>query len=165
MSREKLSSVGISKELIDLFIGNTVYSPTEQTRLVNALASMQGVKNLSAFLKVAVRTDSQDVARFRQRQAQLYAAYHRSVKPLVQFDPISNVAAGRTADGTAVIVAPVDYVVWTQTLSRVFSAAKTQATKRELWITGGISDRARAEVEKRGWKIFDRAQARLLGKG
>jgi len=163
MNRDKLQAMGVSEELTDLFLGNTVYSPTDQARLVNALAAIRGAKGIDAFVKVAVRTDSHDVALFRQRQAAMYAGYHRVVKPLAMFEPVANVSSGRTADGTMVVVAPVDYAIWSESLARTFASVQDgRGEKRELWLAGGISDRARAEIEKHGWKVFDHAETKLL---
>ena len=163
MSRQRLEAMGVSTEIIDVFLGNTVYAPTTQSRLVAALAGMQGVAGRDTFIKVALATDSRDVAFYRERQARLYSGYHRNVTALAGFDPLAGVATGRTASGKVVVVAPTDYVVWTQSLARTFARAGQQGGEREIWLAGGVSDLARSQMEQRGWKVFDLSEDKLLG--
>ena len=50
------------RQVVDLFLGNTVYTPVQQTKLVNALAEMQGVDERAQFVKFAVLTRDPEVA-------------------------------------------------------------------------------------------------------
>jgi hypothetical protein len=38
-NHKNLTSMGVSPEVVDLFLANTVYTPVQQTKLVNALAT------------------------------------------------------------------------------------------------------------------------------
>ncbi|MHC4910302.1 MAG: hypothetical protein ACYTF9_11320, partial [Planctomycetota bacterium] len=81
-NRERLEAMAINAEVVDLFLGNNVISPTYQTRFVEDLASLSGVGGRLVPVKLAVRTGSDDVALFRQRQMRMYATYHATVGPL-----------------------------------------------------------------------------------
>ncbi|MGR8918043.1 MAG: hypothetical protein ACU85V_00370 [Gammaproteobacteria bacterium] len=164
----KLKAMGASEEVVDLFLDNPAYPPTLQSYLTAALDQMGGVERRDLFVKAALQTDQQDVAAFRRRQAEMFAGYHRKVAALQRFHPARNGAAAiaETKDGTIVFVAPTDYVSWVPFVGRVFEAAALnpllEGRKKELWLRGGISEQARSELEGLGWKVVDRAYAKLF---
>ncbi|MCZ6678104.1 MAG: hypothetical protein O7E52_12725 [Candidatus Poribacteria bacterium] len=175
MNREKLAKMGINETVAELFIDNTIFSPRQQTDLVFALEEMEGVGNREAFAKFAILTNSDDVATFRQRMAQMYAAYHKSVAPLDRFIllgkdlPIKNMNIARTRSGIAVFLAPLDYLVWTENMARIFYAidsavgSQTGIKGKELWLAGNLSPTARQQIENAGWRVNVNAEVGLLG--
>ena len=171
MNREKLTRMGASADLIDLFLANANYSPTYQLLLVDALDRMGGVTGREIFLKVAIGADSDALCMLRQRQARMYASYHQQVQPIARFAAVGNLVVAHTRDGRAVVNVPLDYLVWTETLAQSVDNAeaqlKAQPAKggRELWLGGTISPLARKALESRGWKIFDKAADKLVGPG
>ena len=120
--------MGVSPEVLDLFLANTVYTPVQQTKLVNALAEMQGVDDRGQFVKFAVLTRDPEVAFFRARQAEMYARFHKRVSKVKQFVPLGELAAARLADGTLVFCAPLDHLAWTQTMANYVLAANQNVT-------------------------------------
>ncbi len=169
INREKLQAMGVAPDVIDLFMANTVFSPRHQTLLVAALDEMNGTADRGRFVKFAVLTDTEDVALFRQRQAQMFAGYHRRVKPLERFVSVGELAAARTADGRLVFNAPLDHLAWTESMARFVSAATRQVDAmpdvkaKHLWFTGSVSPLARKSLNRLGWKVHDNAEERLLG--
>lgn len=75
-----------------------------------------------------------------------------------------------TKGGKVVGVFPLDYIVWTAWLaSKEAGIAKAVGalpgiTEKELWFTGKVDASARKALEKRGWKVEDNVQERLLRK-
>lgn len=171
MNRKKLEGMGVNGTVIDLFFGNTVFSPTQQTYLVGALEEMGGTADREQFIRFAVLTDDVDVAIFRRRQAQMYAGYHRSVAPIQRFVPVGELTAAVTTTGVLVFNVPLDYLAWTRDIAMFGRWALRPAydvkgvIDREIWFAGTVSAMARKELEARGWKVTDRAEARLLGGG
>jgi hypothetical protein len=117
---------------------------------------------------LAALTNNADMALFRQRQAEMYAGYHKAVAPLTQFVSIGAMPAARGGDGTLVFLFPIDYLVWTDSLARLVAntdvlANQLQGIKRkELWLTGNLSPRARKEMRNIGWATFENAEALLV---
>jgi hypothetical protein len=168
MSREKLRRMGIEESVAELFIDNSIYTPREQTILVHALESLKDVGNRSAFVKLAVLTDHENVAFFRQRQAEMYAAYHAKVSPIVEFIPIGKLVAARTTEGSVAFLAPVDYLVWTKSLARFARSANQLIAsmfgveEKVLWLTGSLSPLAQENFKKMGWEVRDNADTTLM---
>jgi hypothetical protein len=174
MNRAKLIKLGINPDIADLFIDNTVFSPRRQTLLVSALDQMKGVKNRAVFVHFAVLTRDQDVAFFRQRMAQMYVAYHKTVEPIDRFIllgkevPIRNLGIARTTSGKIIFHAPLDYLVWTELIANIFEAMNRVVDNmppvkgKELWLAGTVSALARQKIQDAGWVIHDKVEARFL---
>jgi hypothetical protein len=94
---QKLLAMGAISDIVDLYINNVVFTPREQTLIVLALNEMTGTKNRGAFVKYAVPTNDPDMAGFRQRQAEMYTGYHRSVEPIQEFVPFGRFVASPPA--------------------------------------------------------------------
>ena len=168
MNRERLAAMGVHADLVDLFLGNTVFSPRNQTYLVGALHEMKGVDNRSAFVKFSVRTEQRDEALYRQRQAQMYAGYHASVEAIDTFVPVGELVAARTRSGKLVFNVPADHLAWTKSLAQVANYANRNAaavrntTDKELWLAGTASDITKTELRRLGWKIVERTESKIL---
>jgi hypothetical protein len=162
-NREKLAGMGVSTDVIDLFLGNTVYSPVLQTKLVQALARMNGTADRSNFVKFAVLARNGNVAFFRARQAEMYANLNK-IMPVERFVKVGTNAAARLADGTVVFCLPMDYLAWTENNARLAEALDRQVKAlpdvrgKEIRIAGGISKNARKALEDLGWKVLDNQQ-------
>lgn len=167
-NREKLAGMGVSPDVIDLFIGNSIYTPREQTLLVESLAAIQATKGRDAYVKFAVLSNDPDVAFFRQRQAQMYEGFARTVEPLESFVQLGQVSAARTHKGALVFCAPLDHLLWTKAMSNFVGAVTQEVSaqgikERHLWVTGTFSPMARTSLEKMGWKLHDKAEKLLAG--
>ena len=164
LNTEKLKAMGIDPSTVEMFINESVFSPREQTLLVSALDEMPGVADRDRFVQLAALTNNADMAFFRQRQAEMYAGYHKAVAPLAQFVSVGQLAAARTRDGALVFSVPLDYLVWTDSLARLVANTDTVAnqlpglTQKQLWVTGGLSPRARAEMQRMGWKVYENSE-------
>jgi hypothetical protein len=168
MNGEKLKAMDVHPEVADAYLNNTFFSPRQQTLLVNALDDMKGVPNRAAFVRFAAATQNPNLVFFRQRQAEMYAGFHRAVAPIESFLSLDGLPAARTAKGDLVINTPLDYLVWTEPIARFVTAVnklvdETGGAKgKQLWVTGTLSARAKKELESRGWAVQERTEERLL---
>jgi hypothetical protein len=168
MNREKLTGMGVSSAVEGLFPGNTVYSPVQQTKLVNALARMNGTADRAQFVKFAVLARNDNVAFFRARQAEMYANFHKMGTAVERFVPVGANVAARLSNGTVLFCFPLDYLAWTEDNARLAEGLNQQADAlsdvrgREILIAGDISPRARAGLERQGWKVQDHQDAKLF---
>jgi hypothetical protein len=167
-SREKLAAMGVNTDIADLYLENAVFTPREQTLIVEALAAMAETENRGAFIRHAVLTDNADLAYFRQRQAGMYLGYHRSVEPLARFVAAGKVAVGQKKDGTIVFCAPLDHLYWTPGIGAFVELLEADLKAipdvkgKELWLGGTLSKTARKELEARGWTVKEGSEAKLL---
>jgi hypothetical protein len=168
MNTEKLNAMAVHPEIADAFINNSIFSPREQTLLVHALGEMNGVADRGAFVRLALPSQNSTVALFRERQAQMYAGYNKSVTPLASFISLGQFAASRTTHGALVFNLPLDYLVWTEPMAQLLTGANQLVNdlpgikEKHVWLTGTLSPRARREIESRGWQVHDRAEAQLF---
>jgi hypothetical protein len=167
-NRKALNQMGIDKDIVDLFIGNSVFTPAEQTVIVAALQAMPDTVNRTLFVKAAVLTDNPDSSAFRQRQADMYAAYNRTVRPIHRFHLIGEMITAKNSDGTLIFSAPMDHLAWSQD-TRAFIIALTDAVNafgfksKELWLSGTVSERARETLQTMGWTVNERVDSQLFG--
>jgi hypothetical protein len=168
MNTEKLRMMGIDPHTIETFISDSVFTPREQTLLVSALDEMKGVADRERFVQMAALTHNPDVAFFRQRQAEMYAGYHRGVSPLARFLGVGPVAGAQTVNGSLVFNVPVDYVAWTEEIAKVVTTADGLANQlpgirdKQLWVTGTLSPRARVEMRRLNWKVYERNETLIV---
>jgi hypothetical protein len=132
------------------------------------LEEMKGVRNRATFVRLAAATANRDIAFFRQRQAMMYAGYHKSVAPIETFLALGEFAAARTSTNEVVFNVPLDHLVWTQDIAKLLTAADakvvqlTRPTNKQLWITGTVSTRTKKELDARGWQVHERTEERLF---
>jgi hypothetical protein len=168
MNGEKLKAMDVHPEVADAFLNNSIYSPRYQTLLVNALEEMKGVGNRATFVRLAAASPNTDIAFFRERQAEMYAGYHKTVAPIETFIALGEFAAARTTKNEVVFNVPLDHLVWTEPMAKLLTAADgrvTQLTRpvnKQLWVTGTVSARAKKEIESRGWQVQENSEARLF---
>ena len=168
MNNQKLTAMDVDPSTADMFISESVFTPREQTVLVAALDELNGVADRERFVQLAALTNNADMALFRQRQAEMYAGYHKSVAPLVQFVSVGQLAGARSKDGALVFNVPVDYVVWTETLGQLVAKTDLVAnqlpglTEKQLWVTGTVSPRTRAEMQRMNWKVNERSEGLIV---
>ena len=168
MNTDKLLAMGVHPEVVDTFINNAVFSPREQTLFVHALGEMNGVADRGGLVRLSLATQNPTIAFFRQRQAQMYAGYNKSVAPLANFIPLGQFAVSRADNGALVVNFPADYIVWTEPMAQMLVAGNQLVNQlpgvkeKQFWLTGTLSPRARREIEARGWQVHDRAEEQLF---
>jgi hypothetical protein len=168
MNTDKLNTMGVNSQVTDAFINNTIFSPREQTLLVHALGEMNGVADRGALVRLALSSQNPTVALFRQRQAQMYAGFNKSVTPLERFISLGQFAVSRTVNGALVFNVPLDYLAWTEPMAQLITGANQLVNElpgireKQLWLAGTLSPRARKEIESRGWQVRDQAEAQLF---
>ncbi|MGE5219956.1 MAG: hypothetical protein ACM3SP_23385, partial [Chloroflexota bacterium] len=168
LNTDKLNAMGIDPSTVEMFINESIFSPREQTILVSALDELKGVSDRDRFVQLAALTNNADMALFRQRQAEMYAGYHKAVAPLTRLVSVGQVPGARAGNGALVFNFPIDYLVWTDSLARLVANTDTLAnqlpgvTRKEMWITGHLSPRTRAELRRLGWVTYENAEVLLV---
>jgi len=167
-NREALKKAGVQDALARLFINNEQFTPTQQTIIVSALASMAGTRDRDEFVEFAAGTQDQDVALFRQRMGQMYAGYDKSVGKLTRFVQLGRFVGAMRENGGLVLAFPLDYLVCTQANSAILdalgaSARSLPAKGVELWLTGKASPMTKKVVKRLGWTLHEQGAQKLLG--
>ena len=168
INRAKLQGMGVGDDLADAFLDNYNFNPQEKTLLVGAVDAMSQVKGRDVVILDASLAQDKSEARFDRLKAQMMAGYVAKVDAGVEVVNAGGTVGLLGKDGKLVLLAPVDYVSWTQgvaeklmTLDRNVAKAGDFSAK-ELWITGKIDSDARTHFEAAGWKVQEDAQDALL---
>src|SRR5262249_16608309 len=152
-NREALLQMRVPEAVADRFLENHMLSPRHQTVIVEAMKALRGVHGRAAFLRYAGRADSEDTALLFQEMAELLAGYNRIVAPLRRVDIYLNLPVAYTAQGSAVLMLPIDRLLWTERSSGIaVSLARSlprplPVQKIEIWMTGDVSTRAREGLD------------------
>jgi hypothetical protein len=166
-NREALRQMRVPDTVVDRFLENRLLSPRHQTVIVEAMKALRGIPGRSAFIQYAARTDSEDAALLFQEMAELLADYHRSVAPIQRLDIYLNIPVAYTGQGSAVILLPIDRLLWTERTSGIATSLgqtlpkPPPVRKTEVWMTGDASDRARAGLQQLGITLVEHAGQRL----
>lgn len=152
-NKKVLMEMGVEAKNADRFLANPAFSPTNQTAFVAALRSLTGVKNRTGFVAIATKAATEEGdAIFLSHTAQLLAALHNGQDPLVRIVTIGDLPAAMTADGRLVLALQWDTAFWSEPAEGIIDAAidaKLGQTGVVVALTGSITPRAKAELEKR----------------
>ena len=165
--RDKLEKMGVSEEDIHRFFLNPVYSPRHSIIITTALDELTGVDDREVFLAVAREANSEELVLFYQHVAEMMRGYHLHVGAADRLLALPRIPALYTKDQALVVMLPVDYLFWTSRVARVAQAltahvpSRPRIARRELWIAGNVSPRARQELEAMGWMVYEQVFARL----
>ncbi len=165
--RDKLDKMGVSEEDIHRFFLNPLYSPRHSTIITTALDELTGVEDRAAFLEVASEANSEELVLFYEHVAEMMRGYHEHVGAVDRLLSMPRVPALYTKDRALVVMLPVDYLFWTSRVARVAQAltanvpSRPRVARRELWIAGNVSPRARQELEALGWTVHAQVLAQL----
>lgn len=159
INRDALLNMGVDTDFAEAFINNPRLSPRHQTLFVGALDEMAGVGHRGLLVQSAATAASEPDAFRHQRLAQMLAGYHLNVRPAVAVVALADAFALRDRDGVVVLAMPSDYLVWTRENAAWFDALERSFDDRGfrsgklLWLSGGLSDLARASLAIRGWEV------------
>ena len=174
-SRASLTAMAMPKDVIDRFLAHRSYSPRHQYLIVSSLQVMDKVADRRRLLDAALLAQSEAEAHLFQQTAEMMAAYHQIVQPLGRISADWGFPVGVLPRGKVVVLAPVDYVLWSDPAVGFFArlparAARAQVERRggspaaphgEVWISGDASPRARDEIARLGYALHVRSGDRL----
>ncbi len=156
-----LRDAGVDEESIQQFLDNPWYSPTMETTFIAALGSLREVAGRRHVLTAATNVASEAEARFVLESIVAMTWYNAERSPILEFMEDEHFPFASTDAGQLVVILPVDYLVWTAEMSDLAQLAAEQhrtgidPAKRELWLLGGASARAKQGITALGWTVRD----------
>jgi hypothetical protein len=154
----KLKGLGVNALVIDKFVKNHFFTPSDQFAIAVALEKLNAADS-QAFVSRASEADSADVAKLNRYRAELLAKESLHLGTLKSFEIVSDVVLNRDAAGRLVAAFPFDDVAWTDTVSRSLTRISAEIAKRGesqkpvFATSGGVSAMAQDELIKLGWTI------------
>jgi hypothetical protein len=158
--RAKLSALGLTPAEVDRWQNTLILSPTRQTLLLEAAQGLEGVTGRAELLRHAMGLTSDTEAQVYLRSVGLLMVAHRH-EPVSAVLPRVRLPAARLADGRIVVCGAFEAVYWTSDVAvgergiRESLPEADAAATREIWLEGSVSERARRELEQRGWRIHE----------
>ncbi len=151
-----LSKLGIPRASWERFLNNRALSPRHKTTITASVAEMAKVKDLAALLDAAATAHDEVGALYHEQQAILLAHVHREGGGLVSLRRMQHVVIGRQAVGRELAFLPVDRIYWMEPVAKLADAIRPpkgaeHATR--LHLRGQVSERARKELEARGFEL------------
>ena len=171
INHDKLLAMGVKETLAEAMLDNFNYDPEEETRLIGALATMDGVAGRHLFIERAALQDQPYNARLMREWAELFASYHANVEKVKAIVMAQTAPYFVRQDGTASGVFPADYLVPDPTFEArnraSLEALRAQGFKPgEAWITGKIDPLAKPLLKDVGWQnVQGGAGKKLLPSG
>jgi hypothetical protein len=158
-NEESLKALGYTDELIQTFFSNTVFSPTKQTAIVAALASLNKAKGREVLLNIANSAETRIQGQFIAQSIMLVQLYHETVKPITELMSTPNglVPVALTASGDGLLFLPLDHLLWTEevamALEKLVKLVDDHGATNEhlMWVEGRVSDLALAQLSTSGW--------------
>ena len=166
-NKAALQQMGIDPGLGAQFLAQKQFSPRAKTILISALAAMPETKGKDNLLTVALDSPDEVTAIFYQQMAELLNGYDDRVARITRIERSNRLVLARDVKGKAIILAPVDYVIWNELVAaRATEIARSMhltsgSDRFELWITGTASARAKAEAAALGILIKENVAQQL----
>lgn len=158
MNLQKLMDMGIKEYQAEALLKNYNYTPAEMTIICEALQRMGDVRGREIFVAFATSAPDREVARFIRDYAEIMADYLTLVEPGNIVD-ISGSAWIFSESGSLVGAFPIDYLLWTQSVSGSLANAANKMAERDvvkqkkLLLLGTASPKAQAELQDSGWQL------------
>jgi len=168
INEEKLKQMGVSKDLTKTFLDHPHFTPRHDTVIVEALAGLSGARGRDAFIRSILSAEDEESANFFQGMAEIMRGYHDTTAPITDVTVLAGWTIAKSESGTALIPFPMDHGVWTR---RAEQFVKYMAEnyrppgsmgKFEIWLTGTVSPRAKAELQSRGFKVVEDVDQRIV---
>ena len=154
-----LQALGITDDAIRAFQQAPGFTLSMRTDFVDALQKLAGVTGQSDVVALAATAKTADQGLFLVRALRMLVRYQQDVAPLAALTARGTVIA-TDANGALFVPAPVDYVSWTERVSRFAQRDDLVAPQRSVWLSGRMTPRAKAEFEALGWSVRERATSR-----
>jgi hypothetical protein len=167
LDRGRLEKMGVGEEDVNRFFLNPQYSPRHWTIITSALEELADVDDRGAFLAVAREANSEELVLFFQQVAEMMRGYHLHVGPVDRLLALPRIPALYTKDHALIVMLPVDQLFWTSRVALVAQGLTAHVptlpriARRELWIAGRVSPRARQEFELLGWAVYEQVSEKV----
>jgi hypothetical protein len=159
-TRATLAGFGLSATEIESFMNAPLLSPTRQLLLLSAAQALDGVAQRAELFRHAIGLTSDEEVQVYLRSAGLLARAHAG-QPVASIVPGLRLPAALRADGNVVVCGAFEAVYWTEDVSRLDGQLRAAlpiapaGAKRELWVAGTLSERARRAGQDLGWDVHE----------
>jgi hypothetical protein len=161
INEEKLEAMGVPKELIARFLDHSAFTPRHDTLIVAALSKLQGVKGREKYIELCLRAQDEVGANYFQNIAEIMVGYHTKVAQLTEIVPLLGISAATASNGRTLVPVAWDFGVYEKAVAQRMDYAAQEfgrrglSTKFDVWTTGRVSAKLKAESAKRGFTVVE----------
>ncbi|NKB45030.1 MAG: hypothetical protein GKS03_12205 [Alphaproteobacteria bacterium] len=160
INRARLEVMEVDDELIEEFVENPWLSPRHETTIVAVLMGLEETEGRGAMVEHATVSESENQSIFLMRQTEATLGFHQNVAAIETLT-LEDGAVTAAAGDRAISIIPADHLIWSVGAKAIADQGAPEDMSRELWLTGSISDTARAAFESRGWTVMAGESDRL----
>jgi hypothetical protein len=166
-NRQILRDMGMNPDAVESFLDNPHMSPYHKTAITVALEGMKGVSGIAEIVASGIGVASEKQGVRLQRTVELARGYHANVEPVEAWVRVGGEVLLWTTSRKLVATLPADRLLWTESTSDLgtamqgYAMAGSRVARREIWISGVFSDRARGGLGDLGLELHDKASDRL----
>jgi hypothetical protein len=157
LNETQLAAMGVDGTTMRAFVTNRWFTPTLSVPFVESLAQIPNATGRSAVVALASTAASESEARFMVNAVSMARRVGTAADPVVAVDLDGWILVVRTRGGRVEVPAPVDYVVWTDTVEAMASR-NMQGGQRNVLVSGLASTRAREGLQATGWAVQEHAR-------
>ena len=158
-NEKALGGMGCNADTVERLLDNPSYTPTLATALVEAFQGLGELDGRAALVDLAAGARNEAEARFYRSSVNLLVAAQSDGRELQRAQAYGRAPAALAADGTLIVAAAVDLLIWQEGLMEVVDRPVPAARSRALWLTGQLSARAKTELRRRGFEVREGVSA------
>jgi hypothetical protein len=164
-----LEKLKFTEEQISYFMGNAYISPLRKTAIIEALNELEGIEGSDQLLQWAAQSQSEDEALYTAITLNLVSWYNTQTS-IRRFLTVTSLPVFETTDDRIVVLLPIDHLSWTEDVATLMDFAMQREDlerfkDREVWLLARASERARTELESRGWAVSADGYKALIASG
>ena len=161
INEEKLEAMQVPQDLIAKFLDHPAFTPRHDTLIVAALSNLQGVRGREKYIELCLRAQDEIGANYFQNIAEIMVGYHTKVAPLTEIVPLLGISAVAASNGRTLVPVAWDFGVYEKAVAQRMDYAAHEfgqrglSTKFDVWTTGRVSAKLKAEAAKRGFTVVE----------
>ena len=157
---DRLKGAGVGDAARKALFVNRNFTPTLQTEIVAAVAALGAATGKSEVVALAAESRTEGDARYIRRCVQLLAVGAQDVGGWRTLTTSDNEIEAVASDGRLVLPWSVDYMTWNAGTVPQDSPPVKATAKREVWISGVATARAKQELGARGFTVVEKRPLR-----
>ena len=154
---KSLQAIGVVQQDIDRLLRHRWYPLSFQAVLTNALESLGEVGGRTDIMPLVLSVTTFDQARFVINTLRMTVRYHETVRSIKSLEVLGTIIA-YDRDGKIIVTAPIDFLSWIEPIDNFSGYERFADGTKELHIAGGMTERARSNLQQRGWEISENSE-------
>jgi hypothetical protein len=161
INEEKLEAMRVPPDLIAKFLDHPAFTPRHDTLIVAALSRLEGVEGREKFIELCLRAQDEIGANYFQNIAEIMVGYHTKAAKLTAIQPLLGISAATASNGRVLVPVAWDFGVYEQAVAQRMDYAAQEfarrglSTKFDVWTTGRVSAKLKAEAGRRGFTVVE----------